>query len=106
CIVYGSLEKELDLDQIEGAAFNFLFDHCLLKVNNEINTDTSSFVNIIKVQEPENPTIFVDPNEKDDYHLAEGSPCIDAGLPNGILIDLDGKPRDIIPDIGCYEYAP
>ncbi len=106
CIVYGSLEKELDLDQIEGSAFNFLFDHCLLKVNSEINTDTSSFVNIIKVQEPENPTIFVDPNEKDDYHLAEGSPCINAGVPNGILIDLDGKIRDIIPDIGCYEYTP
>lgn len=107
CIVYGSLDKELDLDQIQGADFNFTFENCLLKVNEDIDTGAPNYINIIKVQPGENPTIFVDPYDKDDYHLAEGSPCINAGITNGITIDLDGNPRsDGTPDIGCYEFAP
>ncbi|MBN1955906.1 MAG: BMP family ABC transporter substrate-binding protein [Anaerolineae bacterium] len=39
-----------------------------------------------------------------DYHLQVGSPCIDAGTPEGApLADLDGNPRDATPDMGAYE---
>ncbi len=47
-----------------------------------------------------------------DYHLLEGSPCIDAGDPNYVAepneTDLDGKPRIIGGriDMGAYEYSP
>lgn len=103
CIVYGSLENELDLDPSENAEFNFTFDHCAMKVNEDVDTTVASFVDCIFNQDP----VFVDPFDHDDYHLAEGSPCIDAGTANGIAIDLDGKPRnDGKTDIGCYEFQP
>lgn len=44
-----------------------------------------------------------------DYHLSEGSPCIDAGDPafaaDWVATDMDGQPRTIggWPDIGCDE---
>jgi hypothetical protein len=46
-----------------------------------------------------------------DYHLLEGSPCINAGDPNYVPepneTDLDGKPRVIGGriDMGAYEYS-
>ena len=47
-----------------------------------------------------------------DYHLSEGSPCIDAGDPaftgEWIPTDMDGQPRILggRPDMGCDEVAP
>jgi hypothetical protein len=41
-----------------------------------------------------------------DFHLQPSSPCINAGAPSGITIDLDGNARDEHPDIGCYEAKP
>jgi hypothetical protein len=47
-----------------------------------------------------------------NYHLASGSPCIDAGDPAGaspwVLFDMDGqqRPIGIRPDIGCDEFSP
>ncbi|UCH58715.1 MAG: hypothetical protein JSV61_10905, partial [Anaerolineales bacterium] len=39
-----------------------------------------------------------------DYRLMPGSPAIDAGTPAGApATDIDGTPRDAIPDIGAYE---
>jgi hypothetical protein len=54
---------------------------------------------------------FVDPLN-DDYHLAGGSPCIDAGDPNYIILpgvvdlDMDGQPRVMggRVDIGADEF--
>jgi len=48
--------------------------------------------------------LFVDP-ENGDYHLLAGSPCIDAGTPEGAPPDdIEGNPRDEFPDMGAYEY--
>jgi hypothetical protein len=65
--------------------------------------------------------MFVDP-AIGDFHLQSSSPCIDAGdngsVPNGITVDLDGRPRFIddpltpdtgngtapIVDMGAYEF--
>jgi len=56
----------------------------------------------------ENP-LFVAPGL--DYHLINGSPCIDAGTNMAWMTtatDLDGNPRihDGIVDMGCYEFIP
>ena len=41
-----------------------------------------------------------------DFHLMEGSPCIDAGNPdNAPETDIEGNMRDEMPDIGAYEYG-
>ena len=58
--------------------------------------------------------IFEDPQFVDavngDYRLAEGSPCIDAGVPAWVVVgekDLDrnGRVSGKAPDIGCYEVS-
>jgi len=47
-----------------------------------------------------------------DYHLSEGSPCIDAGtdyivLNGQVLVDLDpGEYEGEAPDMGAFEYGP
>ncbi len=39
-----------------------------------------------------------------DGHLTSGSPAVDAGTPDAApATDLDGTPRDAVPDIGAYE---
>ncbi len=61
------------------------------------------------------PTQGVTPGEAvwigGDYHLSEGSPCIDAGDPaftmDLVRTDIDGQPRIVgpRPDIGCDEFV-
>jgi predicted outer membrane repeat protein len=46
---------------------------------------------------------FVDP-ANDDYRLGFGSAAIDHGVDVGLNTDLDGHPRDNLPDIGAYEF--
>ena len=48
---------------------------------------------------------FVNPGQA-DYHLQEGSPCIDRGDTTFLTEDLDGHPRltGLAPDIGADEY--
>ncbi len=41
-----------------------------------------------------------------DYHLGVGSPCTDKGTPVGApLTDIEGTPRDAVPDMGAYEWT-
>lgn len=104
-IVYGSIEKEIELDEQSGKSFTYLFENCILRT--ELNTSASSFVNVKANTDP----VFKDLSKK-DYHLSTGSPAIDAGTSNsltGIFIpptDLDNKNRVVPVDIGCYEYVP
>ncbi len=59
----------------------------------------------------EHPVCGIDPGLVDrsldtfDAHLTPASPAIDAGTPvSAPVTDLDGVPRDALPDIGAYEY--
>ncbi|MEJ7731827.1 MAG: choice-of-anchor Q domain-containing protein [Polyangiaceae bacterium] len=46
--------------------------------------------------------LFVD--SAADWHLQSGSPCRDQGDPAvGLAVDLDGDPRDAMPDMGAFE---
>ena len=47
---------------------------------------------------------FADPAAY-DYHLTAGSAAIDRGVTTaGVTTDLDGVPRDMVPDLGAYEF--
>ncbi len=49
--------------------------------------------------------IFVN-SANGDYHLSAWSPAVDAGTPVGAPPnDIEGTPRDAIPDMGAYEFT-
>ncbi|MFC2111006.1 choice-of-anchor Q domain-containing protein [Bacteroidota bacterium] len=100
CIIYGSNDEEVELDQYAGSTqFNYTFDYCLLKT--QLSTsDVSKFINIIKNSDP----LFEDYQEN-DYHIKLGSPAINVGSTSiNIPIDIAGENRDAQPDLGAYEY--
>ena len=39
-----------------------------------------------------------------DYHLTAASPARNRGWPSPVLRDIDGEPRDPLPDLGADEY--
>lgn len=102
CIIHGDQEIEFDTEVIGNGTINYSFTNCVLKTSNAITG--SNFTNIIL-----NPTadLFVD-RTLYDFHLADGSPAINAG-DNTITLatDHDGEARsDGSPDIGAYEKQP
>ena len=65
--------------------------------NNQV---AGTFVNCI-VQDP----LFIDRGNR-DYHLIQGSPCIDGGTSVALLEDFEGnlRPNGLTYDIGAYEF--
>ncbi len=107
CIVYGNITGEVTLSKDDGAAFNFLFDHCLLKVDPDKTTTTGAeYVSCI---------INKDPNfnsTTNDYNLDNGSPALQAGDLTTVTAnfanlssDMEGTTRTDgpNPDIGALE---
>ena len=88
CIIDGSLTTEIEFQENSSGAFNYTFDHCLIKIDPNTNTSTANYINIIKNENPE----FDDKAER-DFHLTATSPCIDAGDPSDL--DPDGTRIDI-----------
>lgn len=54
----------------------------------------------------DNNSMEADPLFDSVWHIQNGSPCIDAGIPiPEVAIDWEGQPRTTIPDIGADEYG-
>ncbi len=98
CIIYGSLSTEVSFQEQELGAFNYSFDHCLIKLDPKISTDNSHYNNVIINQPPK----FVD-NTESDFHLTEDSPAIDAGKITSIIDDIEENSRNN-PDLGAFEF--
>jgi len=98
CIIYGTAEEELLVDVAEGAAADYIFRNCLLKIKGSLPA-IPNFEQCITNTDPK----FTDISRY-NFRPSEGSPLIDAGVSNGVLTDLDGKPRGSVPDIGAYEF--
>ncbi|MEE4196970.1 MAG: hypothetical protein V2I54_04950 [Bacteroidales bacterium] len=104
CIVYGNKESEILIDEAPGTAFNYYFDHSLIKVNEEISTaDNNYFHNIIVNQDPK----FKDPYDN-NYELDTLSIAKDSGNPEyGVLfpfdLNLNSRTNDNGPDLGAFE---
>jgi len=95
---------------------NFLsYDTGSFSIVNSCISPTSSFP--INVSVPnyyfgniESNPQFVN-KDSNDFHLAQGSPCINSGMnENWMTLDFDGHSRidrfSGIVDMGCYEYLP
>lgn len=104
CIFYGPSQNdnELLLDTLDrtfsGSAPVFLFDHCLFKTDEDIS-NTTYYINCKKNTDPS----FVGVSLW-NFALSAGSGAIDAGTNTGTIDDIAGSPRDLNPDIGCYEF--
>ncbi len=100
CIIYGNLSEEIVADNnILGGQFNYVFDHTLVKTENN-TSDPNHWISIVKNHDP----LFEDYG-KNDLHLKSTSAAANAGK-GGVLPaqDIDGNTRDASsPDMGAYE---
>jgi hypothetical protein len=112
CIIYGNLENEISLDEKAGTAFEYWFDHCLMRIDpGTSTTDATRYINIVKNpqvsgtggQQPE--ALFEDPTIA-DYRLRAGCSALDRGsaaVTQIVPTDLKGAGRQIPADLGCLE---
>ncbi|MBI5218820.1 MAG: hypothetical protein HY958_07815 [Bacteroidia bacterium] len=108
-IIYGNNSNEIGFSKDNSVSFNYLFDHCLLKIDPSVNTsDQNNYLNIFKNETP----WFISIYDKFDFHLDTLSFAIDKGSLDVISSsphsdwlqnDLDEKPRLSLPDLGAYE---
>ncbi len=98
CIIDGSLATEIEFRENSSGIFNYTFEHSLLKIDPNENTNTANYINIIKNESPD----FADKTKR-DFHLESGSPCIDVGTGTSILTDIEENIRNN-PDLGAFEY--
>ena len=90
-----------------GVYHNSPYGPPLLDFNDVWNNPGGDYVGVTPgVHDISADPLLVDP-ANGDYHLSNGSPCIDAGDPvNYPATDFEGDPRPIgpAPDIGVDEY--
>ncbi|MGB1247443.1 MAG: choice-of-anchor Q domain-containing protein [Chitinophagales bacterium] len=96
CIVYGTLQEEILINNSSNGAFEYQFENCLVKTL--ANTDTSVYINCVVNDNPQ----FESTSDR-DFHLTENSPCIDAGTNNGVVDDYSFNTRTN-QDIGAFEF--
>ena len=104
CIIDGNLTTEISFQENEIGNFNYTFDHCLIKIDPNEDTENSNYINVIKNESPafENKKLF-------DFHLSQNSACNSAGDFNItqteqiLYSDLEGKLRDNVPDLGALK---
>lgn len=91
----GSAESDLFLSLIDTQGQDINITNNLIFSNQEWNQNlTSDALEYVRFKDP---FIF-------DYRLDSMSPAINGSIGSGLLIDLLGKRRDSIPDLGAYEY--
>lgn len=107
CIIHGSNSQEIELDRFEEQGqFNYHFDHCLIKLSETENIDTTNHEYFNNITWNEYPN-FISVQEY-NYALDTLSPAKDKGKHEyaGFLpVDIENNPRlnDIAPDLGAYE---
>lgn len=106
CIIYGSMDNEISLDNVEGAQFSYRFRNCLLKAKSALSIDDPAFLGSIFNKDP----LFSDISEN-DFSIDSLSPAKNVGdrniatqFPN----DLKNYSRleDEGPDLGALEWKP
>ena len=106
CIIDGNNETEILFSNSDKAAFNYLFDHCVIKSDQDYLDDW--------MQNISEGSIRIDNNQSNNFedilsvpfYLNENSVAIDAGssiIANEVPYDFNGYSRLPNPDIGCVE---
>jgi hypothetical protein len=104
-IIWGNLNSEIEFGQNMQSAFNYRFDHCLVKLADSIDVSNSdNFISLTKNIDPK----FVN-NDEYNYAPDSLSPVRDIGARiygEQVPLDLNQVSRtsDAAPDLGAYEY--
>ena len=113
CIIYGTEQREIGLYKEDLGAYNVLFDHCLIKFQDPLNTyvdeplydfgNTDLYRNLVLNQDP----VFENINLNDFDISLEESAAVGRGNSAGatlVPLDLNGSPRpQDNPDLGAYQ---
>lgn len=100
CIIDGSNVHELELQSNSLGNFNYLFDHCLLKIHPDSSLSSLNEENSI---ETNNDINIFNSTLDQDFMISEESPALNSGKSTTVTLDLLGNSRDNTPDIGAYE---
>ncbi|HSH51486.1 MAG TPA: hypothetical protein VK982_07155, partial [Bacteroidales bacterium] len=104
CIIYGNKESEVVLDKNESKNFNFLFDHTLIKVDEDFSTsDNTYFKNIIVNKDPKFKDPYQNDFELDTLSIAKDSGKQEYGYLFPLDINLNNRTNDNGPDLGAFE---
>ena len=106
-IVYGNINKELELGDNGENMFNYLFDHCIIQIPDTTDTSNKDHFKQVWLGNNYDPD-FIDPYGYFNYELDSLSAAIDVGsedISKLFPTDLLGKSRmsDEGPDLGAYE---
>ena len=110
CIVDGEYENEMAFQLVPDYAFNFKFDHCLLKVNESITTDfpdhfISCYFNEDSLFQSIEKWNYDFQLDSLSFAIDKGDAAIETKYP-GLKFDLNGNERfDGKPDLGAYEFV-
>jgi hypothetical protein len=97
----GTVEDEVVVSKRGNNPFSVEFFNNLYKATRD--PDFSTLSNNIRNQDPLFDSIQVSARYFDFRLNLKPSPAINKGIPTGTSKDLEGKPRDAEPDMGCYE---
>lgn len=100
CIFSGSLSNELSLQEDLGADFNYMFDHCLLKLHPDSSLSDLNQSNSLKIDS--DVDVFED-IQSNNFELSDNSIAINKGKVTNNLSDILEMLRDDSPDLGAYE---
>jgi hypothetical protein len=104
CIIYGNKESELFLDKEESENFNFLFDHTLIKVDEDFSTaDNNYFKNIIVNNDPTFQSPYDNNYELDTLSVAKDYGSLEYGNLFPLDMNLNNRTNHNGPDLGAFE---
>lgn len=111
CIIDGNQTLEYYLVSVDDngdsipAAFNFYFDHCIIKANFEfVDRTDERYQDVFWNDGSMNNPYFISPKEDWNFYLDTLSPAIDAGIVTHLESDLTETPYTNAPDLGAFEY--
>ncbi len=97
----GIVDNEIVLDKKGATPFTVSFTNVLYKQKD--NPITAVFTNALQNQPPRFDSI--DARKRlFNFRLSANSPAIDKAIGSTLTLDLDGKLRSGIRDLGCYEF--
>ena len=100
CIISGSLSNEVVFQNDNNADFNYLFDHCLLKLHPDSSLNNIIQENSLKIVSDYD--LFEDV-QSNNFELSNNSIAINKGKITNNILDILESLRDETPDLGAYE---